>query len=252
MRLLLAILLALWIAPALGAVERPQFSPVPGTSVDLATQLTDETGKTATLGQWLGGKPAVVLFGYHDCPNLCGVVQQAVAGLLAGTGLDRGGYQTLFVTVAPEEDAADAAAAKQRLADAAGADVAAPWHFLSGPGVVSLAGSFGIGVIEREQIRQFVHPVATFTVMADGRISHVLPGLELTASDLRLAIVEASTGQLGSVIDHVLLFCAGYDPTTGRYTPVVLAGLRIASIAVLVALLGAIVFLEFRKRRWAA
>src|SRR5690606_5631070 len=102
-----------------------------------------------------------------------------------------------------------------------------------GRGVVPLAGSFGIGALERERIRQFVHPVATFTVTADGRISHVLPGLELSASDLRLAIVEASAGQLGSVVDHVLLFCAGYDPTTGRYTPVVMAGLRIGSLVVL-------------------
>jgi len=242
----------MWIAPALAAVERPEFAPVPGAAVDLATELMDETGRTETLRQWLGGKPAVVLFGYRDCPNLCGAVQQAVARQLAGTGLDRGGYRTLFITVAPEEEAADAAAAKQRLADAAGAEVAAPWHFLSGRGVVALAGSFGIGALERERIRQFVHPVATFTVTADGRISHVLPGLELSASDLRLAIVEASAGQLGSVVDHVLLFCAGYDPTTGRYTPVVMAGLRIGSLVVLVGLLAAVASLEIRKRRWTA
>jgi protein SCO1/2 len=252
MRLMFILVLALWITPAFAAVERPAFSPVLGARVDLATELSDETGRVETLEQWLGGQPAVVLFGYHDCPNLCGVVQQAIAKLLAGTGLDRGEYRTLFITVAPEEDAADAAGAKQRLADAAGPAVAAPWHFLSGPGVVPLAASFGIGAAERERIRQFVHPVATFTVTADGRISHVLPGLELSASDLRLAIVEASAGQLGSVVDHVLLFCAGYDPTTGHYTPVVMAGLRIGSLVVLFGLLAAIVTLEIRKRRWAA
>ncbi|MGN6487480.1 MAG: SCO family protein [Devosia sp.] len=252
MRLVLALVAMLWIAPAMAALERPEFSPVLGAGVDLATPLTDEAGTTATLGQWLAGKPAVVLFGYHDCPNLCGVVQQAIARLLAGTGLDRDGYRTLFITVAPEEDGADAAAAKARLADAAGAEVAAPWHFLSGAGVVTLAQSFGIGALERERIRQFVHPVATFTVTRDGRISHVLPGLELSASDLRLAIVEASAGQLGSVVDHVLLFCAGYDPTTGRYTPVVMAGLRIGALVVLACLLAAIALLEIRKRRWAA
>jgi protein SCO1/2 len=252
MRLLLALVLTLWIAPAMAAVERPDFSPVPGAQVDLATDLTDETGKVESLGQWLGGEPAVILFGYHDCPNLCGVVQQTLARLLPQTGLDRRTYRTLFITVAPEEDSEDAAGAKARLADAAGPGGAAPWHFLSGPAVASLAESFGIGALEREQIRQFVHPVATYTLMADGRISHVLPGLELTAADLRLAIVEASAGQLGSFVDQVLLFCAGYDPTSGHYTPVVIAGLRIGAIGVLVALLGAIAFLELRKHRWTA
>lgn len=252
MRLLLALLLAICAAPAIAAVERPEFAPVPGASVDLATPLTDEAGKSETLRQWLHGRPAVVLFGYHDCPNLCGVVQQTLAGLLPATGIDRGSYETLFITLAPEEDASDAAGAKRRLAQVVGPDVAAPWHFLGGPGVATLAASFGIGAIEREQIRQFVHPVATYTVTADGRISHVLPGLELSASDLRLAIVEASAGRLGNFVDDVLLFCAGYDPTSGRYTPVVLAGLRIGAIAVLVGLLGAIAILELRKRRWTA
>lgn len=251
MRLLLAALLAMWIMPA-AALDRPEFAPTPGTQVDLATALTDETGHTGTLGQWLGGRPAVVLFGYHDCPNLCGVVQQTVARLLADAGFDRTAYRTLFITLAPEEGAADAAAAKSRLTEAAGTDVAAPWHFLSGPNVAALGESFGIGAVEREQIRQFIHPVATYTLTPDGRLSHVLPGLELTASDLRLALVEASAGRLGTFVDHVLLFCAGYDPTSGRYTPVILGGLRVASIAVLVGLLAAIAVLELRKRRWTA
>jgi protein SCO1/2 len=251
MRLLLALLLIFIAAPAL-ALDRPELAPVPGTPVDRATLLTDETGHTETLGQWLDGRPAVILFGYHDCPNLCGVVQQTVARLLADTGLDGNAYRTLFITLAPEEGAADAAGAKSRLAGVAGADLAAPWHFLSGPDVAALGETFGIGVVEREQIRQFVHPVATYTLTPDGRISHVLPGLELTASDLRLALVEASAGRLGSFVDHVLLFCAGYDPTSGRYTPIILGGLRIASIAVLLGLLGAIAVLELRKRRWTA
>src|SRR5690606_22540782 len=144
MKLLLALLAIAWIAPAMAAVERPEFAPAPGTNVDLATALSDETGSTATLRQWLNGHPAVVLFGYHDCPNLCGVVQQTVARLLAGTGLERNSYETLFITLAPEENAADAAGAKARLAQVAGADAAAPWHFLSGPGVAALAETFGI------------------------------------------------------------------------------------------------------------
>jgi protein SCO1/2 len=245
----LLLLAMLWTAPALAAVERPDFAPVTGTQVDLAAPLTDETGETKTLGRWLDGKPAMVLFGYHNCPNLCGVMQHTDARLLAATGLDRSSYRTLFITLALEEGSTDAAGAKARLAEVAG-DAATPWHFLSGPRVEKLAETFGIGAIERERIRQFVHPVATFTLTPDGRISHVLPGLELTASDLRLAIIEASAGQLGTFVDHVLLLCAGYDPTSGRYTPIVYAGLRIGSVLILLGLLATIGVFELRKRRW--
>jgi protein SCO1/2 len=157
----------------------------------------------------------------------------------------------LFITLAPEEGPADAAGAKARLADAIG-PLAAPWHFLSGPGVQQLAEQFGIGALERERIRQYVHPVAVFTLTPDGRISHVLPGLDLGANDLRLALVEASAGRLGTVIDHIMLWCAGYDANAGKYTAPILGVLRIAAAGTVVLGLGAIALLEFRKRRWTA
>jgi protein SCO1/2 len=249
MRALLLVLLLL-ATPALAAVERPEFDPVPGARIDLATPLTDETGHAATLGQFMAGRPALVLFGYHDCPNQCGVAQQVVAETLGKTGL-ADGVTPLFITLAPEEGPPDAAGAKARLLAAAG-PVAQPWRFLSGSSVVSLSAQFGIGAVERQRIQQFVHPIAVYTVTADGRISHVLPGLGLSSDDLRLALVEASQGRLGTVIDQVTLWCAGYDTTTGRYTAPVIGWLRLAAGATVVIGLAGLAFLELKKRRWTA
>lgn len=250
MRAVLALLLALWCGAAYGAVERPEFDPKLGTQVDMATLLTDSTGKQQTLGAFTAGRPALILFGYHDCPNQCGVAQQVIATALKATGLGDG-VVPLFITLAPEEGPTDAAGAKARLVAAIG-DAARPWSFLSGPGVVQLGEQFGIGTVERESIRQYVHPVAVYTLTPDGRISHVLPGLDLTANDLRLALVEASGGTIGTVIDHIMLWCAGYDVSAGKYTAPVIGILRIAAIATLA--LGGIglAALELGKRRWRA
>jgi protein SCO1/2 len=245
------VILLLSCLPVRAAVEQPQFSPQPGTQIDLGMKLTDEAGHKQTLGQFIGKRPAVIVFGYHDCPNLCGVEQQLVARDLGGTGLAPTGYVPLFITLAPEEGPADARGAKQRLADAVGDASAAPWHFLSGPDVAALGEEFGITAIERERIRQFVHPVAVFTLTPDGRISHVLPGLDVTANDMRLALVEASAGRLGTVIDRIVLFCAGYDATTGRYSSLILSILRIVSIAGLLAALGGLWFIR-KRGKWAA
>jgi protein SCO1/2 len=248
----LALLIVLFLAgPALAAVEQPQFSPEPGRRIDLATPLTDETGRAATLGDFLAQRPAVIVFGYHDCPNLCGVEQQLVARDLGGAGLAPGTYTPLVITLAPEEGPTDAKEAKARLAAAVGAASAAPWHFLSGPDVAALGESFGITAIERQRIRQFVHPVAVFTLTPDGRISHVLPGLDVTANDLRLALVEASAGRLGTIVDKIVLFCAGYDPTTGRYSSLIFSILRIVSVAGLVLALFAL-WLIGRRGKWVA
>jgi protein SCO1/2 len=251
MRLWLAFILVLMAAPSLAAVERPEFDPALGGRIDLGTPLTDETGATAPLRDIIGGRTALILFGYHDCPNQCGIAQQVIATTLVRTGLaDK--VAPLFITLAPEEGPSDAAGAKGRLAAAAGSAAADRWRFLSGPGVAGLGQEFGIGTLERERIRQYVHPVAVYTLTPDGRISHVLPGLELTTEDLRLALVEASQNRLGTVIDHIMLWCAGYDTSTGRYTAPIMGFLRAGAIAtVLLGLIG-IAVLEIRKRRWTA
>ncbi len=246
----LVLLLALLTTPALAAVERPEFDPQLGRQIDLTRPFTDSDGRVTPLAQILNGRTALVLFGYHDCPNQCGIAQQVAASALAKTGLGNS-VVPLFISLARQEDSSDATGAKQRLAAAVG-PAANSWHFLSGDNGVVLGESFGIGAIERARIEQFVHPVAVFTVTPDGRISHALPGLGLNAEELRLALVDASNGTLGTTIDHIMLWCAGYDASAGRYTQPIIGVLRIAAAATVVLGLGALVLLEFRKRRWTA
>jgi protein SCO1/2 len=73
-----------------------------------------------------------------------------------------------------------------------------------------------------------------------GRVSRYLFGIEFAPRDLRLALVEATGGRIGTVVDRALLFCYHYDPETGRYGLVVMslvrlaAGLTIAGLAVFI------------------
>lgn len=242
------IILLLMVSPAVADVERPKFDPQPGREIDLMLPFTDSDGTTAPLAKILGGRTGLVLFGYHDCPNQCGIAQQVVASALSGTGLGST-VVPLFVSLAPQEGPSDASRAKSRLVEAAGPPATA-WHFLSGESGVTLGDQFGIGAIERARIEQFVHPVAVFTVTPDGHISHALPGLGVTAGELRLALVDASNGTLGTVIDHIVLWCAGYDASTGRYTPAIVGVLRAAAVGTVVVGLCAIAVLEIRRRRW--
>ena len=54
-----------------------------------------------------------------------------------------------------------------------------------------------------------------------GRVARALPGLDLDAGNLRLALVEASHGRIGSFTDHIRLMCYGFDPASGVYTAMV-------------------------------
>jgi protein SCO1/2 len=249
----LAILLLLaGCALAAAALDgRPELAPRIGRPVDLALPLVAEDGSRTDLATMADGRPALVLLGYHRCPNLCGVAQGALLDALTATGLAPATYAVVFASIDPHETAADAADARRRLAESAPSADLSAWHFVtaSAESIASLEASVGITVGQRADSSLYVHPVAVSAITPDGRIARVFTGIDYAPRDLRLALVEASEGRLGTLGDQVLLLCSGFDPTTGRYTDVVLAGVRIGGLLALAGLAGAIGYLGVRGRR---
>ncbi len=82
----------------------------------------------------------------------------------------------------------------------------------------------------------------------DGRLARYMFGIEYGPRDLRLALVEASAGTLGTAVDTLLLYCYHYDPMTGRYGLQIMRALRVAG-ALTVALLSAFVVVMVRRER---
>ncbi|MER9654243.1 SCO family protein [Mesorhizobium sp. M0152] len=245
------VVMAFLLAPIrLDATERPSFDPQIGAQLGLDTVLQDISGGQMTLSGILGGRPALVIFGYDKCPNLCGVTQQAVASDLNKTGLDPQSYQALFVSIDPSETSQDARIARAEIAQSAGQDGLSAWRFLTsagGAGAV-LAAEAGITFDRRDRIAQFVHPIAVIALTPQGRIAQVLPALTFEPRDLKLALIEASAGRLGSIADHVFLLCSGFDRSKGRYTSAIEAVVKMAGVATLLAL-GATLFMFTRRRR---
>lgn len=246
-RILAAFLLMLAATVGSGAVERPSFAPRIGAQLDPNRRLRDSSGVETSLAGILAGKPALVIFGYDKCPNLCGVTQQAVASDLNKTGLDPSAYRALFISIDQNETSEDAASAKEAVAQSAGPNGLKAWRFLTGPEGAALASEAGISFDTRPRIDQFVHPIAVLALTPGGKISRVLPALTFEPRDLRLALVEASAGKLGSIADHVFLLCAGFDTSKGQYTPAIWAALKLGGVATLLALGSAIVLLARRR-----
>ena len=65
----------------------------------------------------------------------------------------------------------------------------------------------------------------------DGRVSRYLYGIEFAPRDLKLALVEAADGKIGTVVDQALLFCYHYDPETGKYGLAIMNLVRLAGVA---------------------
>jgi protein SCO1 len=223
-----------------------------GNVVPLDTEFRDETGRTIALGQYFGKRPVVMVFAYYDCPMLCTMVINGLAGALDVLSLVPGkDFEIVTVSFDPR-DTPSAAAAKKApyIARYKQAGAAAAWHFLTGeqPAIDRLTRAAGFRYVWDKETKQFAHPTGVLVLTPDGRLARYLFGIEYGPRDLRYAIVEASSGQVGSPVDALLLYCFHYDPLTGRYGVAIIRVIRLAAAATVLALATFIVIMLRRER----
>ncbi len=89
-----------------------------------------------------------------------------------------------------------------------------------------------------DALRQYVHPAGFLVATPEGRIARYFMGVRFEPRDVRLALVEASAGRIGSPTDRLLLLCSHFDPATGRYSGAAMTLVRAASLIVLALLAG--------------
>jgi protein SCO1/2 len=218
----------------------------------LDTELTDESGRAVRLGDYFGSRPVVLAFVYYECPMLCTQVLSSMTSSLNLLSLDAGkDFDIVAVSFDPRETPAQAAARKATTLERYDRRTAAAgWHFLTGQqdAIERLTRTAGFRYVWDEDTQQFAHPTGVMVVTPDGRIARYLFGIDYGPRDLRLALVEASNGTIGTPVDSLLLFCYHYNPMTGRYGFLVMRALRIAGAAT-VLLLASFVFIMVRRER---
>jgi protein SCO1/2 len=123
-------------------------------------------------------------------------------------------------------------------------------HFLTGreESIKQLAASVGFRYVYDPAIDQFAHPAAITVLTPAGHVSRYLFGLEFSPRDLRLALVEATSGKIGTPLDRALLYCYHYDPANGRYGLAIINLVRLAGLGT-VGGLGAFILLTLRRER---
>jgi len=235
------------LPPALRNVDfDPQLNaPLP---IDLAFR--DETGRTVQLRQYFNGKPVVLAFVYYGCPMLCNQIQVSLVGVLKMISFDAGKeYSVVFVSFDPRETPELAAGKKKDAVERyARPGTAAGWHFLTGDAasIAALTRAANFRYTYDAQKNLFAHASGILVLTPEGRISRYFFGIDYPPRDVRLGLVEASAGKIGTPMDRVLLFCYQYDPSSGRYSAMVLRMVRGGGILVVLLILSAIFI--FRRR----
>jgi protein SCO1/2 len=237
------LLFALWCLLAASAYAQPaaqsaDFVQRLGAQLPLQATFTDESGHSTHLAAYFGAQPAVLVLGYYRCPNLCSTLMDGVLESLADAHLPPRAYRILGVSIDPSETAGIAARKKASYMPllARTGDL----HLLTGDArqIAALAESAGFRYRYDAEMRQFAHPAGFLIATPDGKISHYFMGVRFDARDVRLALVDASSGRIGTPVDRLLLLCSHVDPATGRYTLVALNAVRAVCLAVLLLLAG--------------
>jgi len=220
--------------------------------VPLDTTFVDESGRRVRLGEYFGKRPVILLFAYYNCPMLCTQEINGLATALAVLSLNPGtDFEIVTVIFDPRDTPATAAAKKAvYLARYTHKGAADAWHFLTGDegSIKRLTQAAGFRYVWDNETQQFAHPTGVIVLTPDGRLARYLFGIEYGPRDLRLALVEASEGKVGSVVDNLLLYCYHYDPMTGRYGLYVMRTLRVAGVAT-VLLMGTFIVVMVRRER---
>lgn len=213
----------------------------------------DHEGKTIPLGDVFGKGPVVLAMAYARCPNMCTVVYRETFQALERVRFKvPDAYRVVFISIDPEETVA-AAAKKRRtyLRTYNRPDLEQGTYFLTGneTQIRRVADAIGFSYRYDENSRQYVHPSGIVVATPKGRISRYLYGIHYNPQDLRLAMVEASENKIGTLADHLLLFCYKYDPAQGKYGFVIMSVVRGLSGLTVTALGGFIWAMLRRERR---
>jgi protein SCO1 len=223
-------------------------------TIPLNLAFRDENGQTVQLAQFFGQKPVILTLVYYNCPMLCTQVLNGVESGLKELQTDIGKqFEVVTVSIDPTESHVLAKVKQEMYVGMYGRPAAAQgWHFLTGdePQIKQLADAVGFRYAYDPDTKQFAHASAIMLLTPEGKISRYFYGIQYPSRELRLGLVEASEGKIGTPVDQVLLFCYHYDPKTGKY------GLLISRViqaggALTVFVLGVAMLILFRGEHYA-
>lgn len=237
------------------ALQNVGFEPPLNGQMPLDLHFRDETGRDVQLREFFGQKPVVLAFVYYSCPMLCDQIQMGVVGALRMLSFNPGrDYEVVFISF-DSHDTPELAAEKKQAALARfhRPETVSGWHFLTGSqeSIEAAARAANFRFRYDAKSKLFAHASGVMILTSDGRISRYFYGVEYPGRDMRLGLVDASAGKIGSPIDHVLLFCYHYDPSSAAYSASILRIIRLGGILTVLSIVGGIWIFRRREVRAA-
>lgn len=225
-----------------------------GQKVDLDLSFMSEDGQLLPLREFTkGNRPFLLSLVYYNCPNLCNLHLNGVAESLGQIAPKSREFDFVAISIDPNERPSLAKAKKANYIQRFESDhTSNRWHFLTGQNanIQNLAKQVGFNYKWNEKEGEWAHGAAAIVISPDGTISRYLHGVQFAPETVRLSMVEASEGKIGTVIDQIVLMCFMFDPSKNKYTIYAYNLMRLAAVLAVVLLVVFLIPAWRRERRY--
>lgn len=221
------------------------------SQLPLSATFRDDHGNSVTLRDVLPkDRPAILQIGYMKCPMLCSLVMNALVRGIQDMDWTVGQqYDIIALSVNPKEGP-DLAEGKKAgyVAEYGRPQSAAGWHFLTGEESSIRSVTDAVGFEYRMQENgEYSHAAGIFILTPDGRLSRVLYGVKYDSANVRMALLEASQGKVGTTLDRIILWCHIYDAQAGGYVVMAMRVMQLGGVLTLMLLGGGLGWFWWRE-----
>jgi protein SCO1/2 len=220
-------------------------------AIPLDLQFVDSKGLPVTLAEYFDGElPVVLTLNYSSCPMLCSLQLDGLFDGLKKMKWDLGDkYRMVTVSIDPKESPDRAQMTRKKYLQYYGrAGCGDGYACLVGKNeqITQLADTVGFHYRYVPKTGEYAHTAVTMICTPDGRLSRYLYGVEYDPQTLRLSLLEASQGKIGTPMEQLFLFCFQYDAASGRYGPSAFKLMRLGGILTVIGI-GVVLLVYWRR-----
>lgn len=236
------------------AMKRAGFEQRNNAQLPMDTMVRNEKGELVRFGDLFDKRPVILSFVYFNCPMLCNMILNSLSDTLKDIPYELGDdYQIITLSFDHREGPELAAAKKKTYVEYLGVseEAAKSWHFLTADeaAITNLTGTAGFTFAWDDKLQDFAHASGVMMATPEGRLSHYFFGVLYDPADVRLGLVDASAGKIGSPLDKaMLMFCYMYDPSSGKYSLAIFRILKAGGVLTVVGI-GLFITLSLRSEK---
>jgi len=191
-----------------------------GENVPMDIKLYDEYGKTVTLNEMIGNKPTIISLVYFRCPGICSPLMNGLQEMLDKIDLEPGkDFNVLTISFDPRENYLLAVEKKKNYFSQFKNRMMNEnsWKFFTADSTQINRLTEAIGFKYMKKDNDYVHAAVITFLSPEGKITRYLYGIDFNPFDVKMALIEASNGKVGTTIARVVQLCYSYDPEGRKY-----------------------------------